>query len=116
MSLPIDERQQPSAYLFPIDNAVNITLVNNSPSQISYMMPGMGNLRTLEPGQSMSIRATEFPVQVGFTQLDGGFTSAAVASVSPDRNSVSIEFDHVSSPLQAMRTVVISDNGYLYLN
>jgi hypothetical protein len=116
ISEPISERQQPSAYLFPIDGAVNVTLINNSPSRVSYMMPGMGNMRMLEAGQSVAIRATDFPVQIGFTQLDGGFTSAEVTSVSPDRNSVSIEFDHVSSPLSAMRSIVVSDNGYLYLN
>lgn len=119
---PIRVRKEPDAYVQPVNGTVDVTLVNTSPSSISYISPGDSRFNQLEPDEEVMLSPTDLPFQVGITQLDGGLSYAEVRSISRSDGNVTIELDHLdpaaadSNPDLITRSIVVSSTGRIYID
>lgn len=119
---PVRVRKEPDAYVAPVNGSIEMTLVNTSPSIISYMEPGDSRFTDLEPDEEVTLSATTFPFQVGITQLDGGLSYAEVSSVSEREGSVTIELEHLGpnaadyNPDLITRSIVVGPTGRIYID
>ncbi|MDB9528451.1 hypothetical protein PN498_20840 [Oscillatoria sp. CS-180] len=112
----VEVRKTPDAFVSPIRGAVDMTLVNGTPSVVSFMIPNTGRYVALQPEEEFSLMGLDLPAQVGFRQLDGGLTRAAVVSAQSNQDMVTVEFLPADSILTQMGSIVVSESGSVYLD
>lgn len=118
----VSEGREADAYVTPVDGIVSITLVNSSPSVISYMVPGESRFEEISPNEEVNFSTATLPRFIGFRQLDGGLTYAQVSSVSDSGDRATIDLQHLnpsvfySNPDLITRSIVISETGGIYID
>ncbi|RZM78817.1 hypothetical protein [Leptolyngbya iicbica] len=123
MSTPaVSDRKEAEAYITPVDGGVELTLMNDSPSVISFMVPGNSRFEEIAPNQSVSFTTDDLPSFIGFRQLDGGLTYAEVSSVAEDGMSATISLQHLEptafyeNPDLVTRSIVVSEGGGIFID
>ena len=110
----VDPFDQPLATVSPADSDVNLTVVNDSDSVISYLFRNSYRYQELQPGEQVKWTALELPSQIGFQQHDGGLTRVENIRVSDDGESVTLELGSAPDFGQSITGLTISENGGIY--
>lgn len=113
---PLPETQQPVvANVTPVNGAVNVRLVNDVGTSVTYQVIGNTEQRNLPAGQSVFLRSLPAPINITFVRPDGGFviispTAAATPGELDVRLSAAPTVDNSQSTLN------VQQDGSVLLN
>lgn len=108
-----DTRQNPVALLQPENAPVEIKLVNNTNTTMTYQVIGDTDERVLSGGQEAIARSVEIPVTVTFVRSDGGLVAVQPEVIAPGMIQLNLEEAYnLDNDVTAMR---IDETGEVYL-
>jgi len=114
-AIPVgDLSDEPQAYVSPSNDAINLTIVNDSNSQIQYLLPN-SEFRILRPGEQVSLSNWKLPNQIGITQTDDGLTEVDRIVVSDDGESATVYLGYAPTFPQSITGLSFYENGAIYI-
>jgi hypothetical protein len=109
-----DLQDGPEAYVSPSDDTISLTVVNESNSQIQYLLPN-SEYRTLQPGERVTLNNWELPNQIGIQQFDGGLTEVDRIAVSNNGESATVYLTYSPSFARSITGLSFFENGAIYI-
>lgn len=110
---PLSTRQEPAAYL-PVSDAIDITLVNTSSSEIQFQAVGQTETRVLAPGEEVELSELSVPTHVRLAQEDGGLTQAEMTAVMTDEGAINVELSQAETLAEEVRSILVLETGVIY--
>ncbi len=112
---PLPEQlQPPSATVVPVEGQVNVTLANQTYTDVNYQVIGETEPRTLAGRSEVTLQGLETPVNITFYRPDRGFLRVSPQSSETGRLTVTLtEATDLSQDTTAM---TIQASGNVFLN
>lgn len=104
----------PSGFVSIPNGTLNIELVNNTNTEVTYEVLGQTDQRSLSGRSQVSLQGLRTPINMTFVRPDGGFVTVTPRAVSPGVLEVTlVEAPDVDAGQGAMN---VQGNGNFYLN
>ncbi len=113
---PLPSQQQaPNATIALTNGRVNIKLVNDTATNVTYQVIGDTAPRSLPAKSDATLQSLNAPVTVTFQREDGGQLTVTPQS-SSEPGSLEVKFNEATDVAQGRNTMRIEQNGSLFLN
>ena len=113
---PLPEQQQaPSTQIALANGRVNIRLVNDTGTEVTYEVIGDTPARSLAGKSDTMLRNLNAPVTMTFFRPDGGLTEATVQP-SAETGMIEVRLNETTDVQQDKNTVRIQEDGTVFLN
>ncbi len=109
------EQQAPSATIALANGRVNIRLVNETATNVTYQVIGDTAPRSLAGKSDVILQSLSAPVTVTFQREDGGQLTVTPQS-SSESGSLEVRFDEATDVAQGKSAMRIEQNGSVFLN
>jgi hypothetical protein len=109
------EQQAPSATIALANGRVNIRLVNETATNVTYQVIGDTAPRSLPGKSDVILQSLSAPVTVTFQREDGGQLTVTPQS-SSESGSLEVRFDEATDVAQGKSAMRIEQNGSVFLN
>ncbi|MFN6470587.1 MAG: hypothetical protein RMY36_013060 [Nostoc sp. SerVER01] len=114
-TVPVEPRQAPSARIALTNSRVNIRLVNDTATNVTYQVIGDTAPRSLPGKSGVTLQGVTVPVSVTFQREDGGqLTVTPQASSEP--GSLEVTFNEATDATQGRSAMRIEQNGSVFFN
>lgn len=113
---PLYLRLDATASIAPIEGNISTTLVNDSPSVITYQVVGGTEPTELAPGESAELTGLQVPTHIRYYQKDGGLTRAELSDVLPGEESLTVTLTQAQSYDEDTGSMVVTDTGGVYFH
>ena len=113
--LPLpDQRQTPVATVTPRNDTIDVRLVNQTNTNVTYQVIGDTQKRIL-PGQSdTTLLALNVPVTVSISRPDGGLLK--VETLVPEAGMLELKLDETVDFGKDKNSIVVEEDGSVFLN
>lgn len=113
---PLPSQQQaPNATIALANGRVNIKLVNDTATNVTYQVIGDTAPRSLPGKSDVTLQSLNAPVTVTFQREDGGQLTVT-PQTSSELGSLEVRFNEATDVAQGRSTMRIEQNGSLFLN
>ncbi|MEA5622737.1 hypothetical protein [Nostoc sp. UHCC 0251] len=114
--IPLPSQQQaPNATIALANGRVNIRLVNDTATNVTYQVIGDTAPRSLSGKSDVTLQSLSAPVTVTFQREDGGQLTVT-PQISSEAGSLEVRFNEATDVAQGRSTMRIEQNGSLFLN
>jgi hypothetical protein len=111
---PLPETVRPAiASVNPIAGQVNLQLVNETGTTVTYQAIGLTEQRVLRAGEAITLRDLQIPLTVTMVRNDGGFIQAMPMS-SAEAGTLSISLNRAATLGENQRTLNVQPDGQVF--
>jgi len=115
MQPPLEQIQPPSATVTPINGRVNINLVNQTNTPISYQVVGDTQERILSGNSNVMLQDLKMPVAIAFGRPDGGLLLVRPQTSQAGMLEVNL-VDTTNVVSVHKNAMMIQENGNVFIN
>lgn len=110
-----ENRSEPVARVMPMGNRVDIQLMNETNTIITYEVTGETSRRVLPGGESATLQNITLPATVTAVRQDDGFVE--ITPMTTDEGMITFSLDEDATPLDARQGVIrIQEDGKIFIN
>lgn len=109
-----EEQQSPSARVVPVNGAVNVKLVNETYTNVTYQVVGDTKPRTLYGRSDVTLERLETPVSIMFYRPDRGLL--LVRPQTSDEGLLEVSLTETNDLGSDKTAITIQENGNVFLN
>lgn len=115
ISPPLPEQlQSPSAIVVPVNGTVNVKLVNQTYTDVTYQVIGEVETRTLPGRSEVTLQTLKTPVNITFYRPDRGFL--LVRPQSSEAGMLEVSLSETTDLGIDKTAMTIQENGSVFLN
>ncbi|MEH2072176.1 MAG: hypothetical protein V7K47_29180 [Nostoc sp.] len=114
-TVPVEQRQTPSATIALANGKLNIRLVNQTAANITYQVIGDTAPRSLQGKSDTTLQNLSAPITVTFERQDGG-QLIVTPQASSEPGNLEVTFNEATNAVQGRSAMRIERSGSVYLN
>ncbi|MBD0334565.1 MAG: hypothetical protein ICV62_03675 [Cyanobacteria bacterium Co-bin13] len=110
-----EDLRAPNAVVQAPSQSLTITLVNNTPEEIIYRVVDHTQERYLAGNESVDLADIPIPASLTFYTTDGRLLTADIVTAADADDQVQLEISGTTLLTENQSSMIVQDNGYIFL-